>query len=231
LGLLYSHFPAGFQNAAADFLGKLEVNSLDAVYTHGSGGATSFNMSGVISFGGLELRLAFKYVGHKLGPNASAAALEKDGADADSPLKSGSVVFKKAPAPGKTAEWSFDAVMGSAGGQITKTHNILESIDGALTGSIPDFVMDTEIAPTDGDRPPVILSLNTINAKIDDHQDDYLMMQAFIEIGDLNLTFVQMSNKKNDPGIPKPGAALLRQYEELLLVPSESYALHCLSYP
>ena len=206
LGLLYSHFPAGFQNAAADFLGKLVVNSLDAVYTHdSSGGATSFNISGVVSFGGLELRLAYQYVGHKLGQNASAAKLEKDGAEADSPLKQGSVVVKETPKAGKPAEWSFDAIMGSAGGQTTKIRNILDSIDGVLSDFLPGFVLDTEIAPTDGGRPPVILSLNTIKAEIDGSEDDYLMLQAFIEIGDLNLTFIQMSNKKNDSAIPKPG--------------------------
>jgi hypothetical protein len=207
LGLLYSHFPAGFQDATSDFLGKLVVNSLDAVYTHDSddGGATSFNMSGAVSFGGLELRLAFQYVGHKLGQKESAAAQEKRGADAASPLKQGNVVVKTPPAPGNPAEWSFDAVMGSAGGEPTTIRRILDSIDEDLSDFLPPFVLGTEISPTDGDRPPVILSLNTISAEIDGREDNYLMLQAFINIGDLSLTFIQMSNKKNDSAIPKPG--------------------------
>jgi hypothetical protein len=208
LGLLYSHFPAGFQNAASDFIGKILVNSLDVVYTHDSqGGATSFTMSGVVSFGGLELSLSFQYVGAKLGTKPSAAALEKnDASNADSPVKKGSVVVKETPKPGEPATWSFDAVMGSAKGASTKIRNILDSIDEKLSGFIPGFVLDTEIAPTEGEHPPVILSLNTIKAKMDgEKEEEYLTLQCYIQIGDLNLTFIQMSNKKNDSSIPKPG--------------------------
>lgn len=201
LGLLFSHFPRGYQNAVTDFIGKIDVSSMDATYTFdkskGGGGATSFLISGVIALGDLELRLAYQYVSPNLAATDDSAAEIAAADDPTLPTKKGELQEVKRP-QGKDPSWQFDAILGAAKGQKTKISAILDSIDPSLRKYLPTFVLDTEIAPASADRPPVSISLDPITLTSNGNAEDQLMFRAWIEIGDINLTFIQLTNKKND---------------------------------
>jgi hypothetical protein len=199
LGVLISHFPQGYQNATSDFFSKIMVSSLDVFYTHdpADGKASSFLMSGVIQLGLLELRLAYQYVNGAAEAGKTAAALEKAKAKPDDALTHADLV--QPPAKKTDTDWSFDAYLGAKSGQSSTIGEILDSIDDGLSQYLPDFVSNTEIAPANPDEgnPAAYFGLAQVPPKNPDgtETDRFLMCTLYVQIGDFNFTFIQLTDK------------------------------------
>ena len=200
LGLLFSHFPDGYQNAATDLLGNIDVESLDITYTYTDGGsASSFLITGAISFGELELRLYYQYTSNQVDQTKSAAAIVQASADEASTKDKNAlgdkvVIGKDAfKDPNTKTAWTFYAYLGAtADAQSATIGSILDSFDDGLSKYLPGFVSSTPVTPADpasGDVPVMIYMQET--------PDTGLIFVAHVHLGDVSLTFVQLSDKKD----------------------------------
>ena len=209
LGILFSHFPKGWQNAAIDLLGNINVTTLDVTYTYGAaGGASSFLITGTILLGELELRLYYQYTSGDVTDqaNSSAAALVHAEKSAESKkdaiaLGGKAVISKeeleKAPTgtDGNKTAWTFYAYLGaSADAQNATIGSVIDSISSGLSDYLPGFVSSTPVTPADpasGDVPVMVY--------LEEIPDTGLFFVAHVHLGDVTLTLVQLSDKADAP--------------------------------
>lgn len=201
LGLLFSHFPSSFQNAATSLIGKLDVEFVDIAYTYdaASGAVSSFLISGAISLGQLELRLFYQYSA-LADQSKSAAALGVTSADTTA-LGSGAVLS----GDGSTATgplWKFQAYLGSTSTQQSTIGSILESIDAGLSKYLPSFVNNTTVQPASGNDAPV--KIEVTQTKV--NGVDVLFFVAHLHLGDATISFIQL----NDDSGTSPPKRILR---------------------
>ena len=202
LGILFSHFPTGWQNAATDVLGQIDVTTLDVMYTYSAkGAASSFLITGTILFGELELRLYYQYTSAdvKDQKESAAAQIQSEGSDESkkdaAALKGKQVItqeeFVKA---GKKTAWTFYAYLGaSADAQSATIGSVIDSFDNGLSDYLPGFVSSTPVTPADpasGDVPIMVY--------MEEIPDKGLLFVAHVHLGDVTLTLVQFSDKVDD---------------------------------
>ena len=195
-GLLYSFFEDSSKDALLDVLGKLNLASLDMLWTHDStGAAASFLFTGVITLGELQLRLFYQYASSNAGQNkAIADALKKKGGP------------KVITASGSTPQgapkttWFFECDLGASNGKAT-IGSIADSISEDAAGNLPSFIASIKIPEADGNQSRAPISLKaTKNA-----QGNVLFVFRFT-LDAFTFTFVQVADGKKQ----KPTKRLLR---------------------
>ena len=206
LGILFSHFPTGRQNAATDLLGKIDVTTLDVTYTYSDkGAASSFLITGTISFGELELRHYYQYTSADVKDQTKSAAAQiqaegSEGSKKDAAALKGKEVisqaeFDKAKKAGKTTAWTFYAYLGaSADAQSATVGSVIGSFDSGLSDYLPGFVSSTLVTPADptsGDVPVIVY--------MEEVPETGLFFVAHVHLGDVTMTLVQLSDKVDKP--------------------------------
>jgi hypothetical protein len=156
-GLLYSFFDSDCHNAAIDIFGKLNIKSLDLLWTHTKGGkSASFLFSGIITFGELELRLFYQYV----TKDANDDTKKKIQGRLDSQAKTdGKPVPPALPGPTNTdSTWLFECDLGSSTEKAT-VGMIADSIIENASSNLPSFISKIPIPKADGSNGPAPISL------------------------------------------------------------------------
>lgn len=180
LGLLWQFFDAEYQGPILSALGKLEIVSLQVMYTYSSGLASSFCFSGVIALGPLELRMFYQYASSVAGSNTAAHAM----IPADGPEPQTVQPNHKDGSP--QSNWFFECDLEALGTGAT-IGSIISAIADDAVGSLPSFVSGINI-PTAGGRNPVSIKV----AKTDAGQ---ILFVLRIVIEEFTLSFIQVAPK------------------------------------
>lgn len=185
VGLLHSFFePEITQNGALGVMDRINMNSLNLLYTYSSGSPSSFLLTAVLSLGKLSLDLAFQYVSPLVAKDDQTAAQQYNAANAgsDGGISSQTNVIQG----GQTeSQWSFEAVLqvNSAGSTVSE---IVESVVPGSSSDLPNFVGDIVVDPAviSLDDPACMLKFAKTG------KSSYLLM-IYIKIAGFSMTFMQ----------------------------------------
>lgn len=152
VALLANYF---FDNTSNDgamaVLGKLNLSSLNMIYTYDAGLASSFLITGVLELGELELDLSYQYVSSKHvtpGKKTAADIKWKDGKPHDE---------ISTITPNGTTQWKFEAFLGATT-QSSSIKSITNSIVPRKGDDLPDFIGNIPInAAGDPTKAPIKL--------------------------------------------------------------------------
>jgi len=199
-GLLHGFFEDQYSDAFVSVLGKLNVASLNIMYTYekgndqadGKGGATSFIFTGAIRLGDLELRLFYQYASSKAGNNPAAA---KKLAQVERAPK---ILAVQSTRGTTTSDWAFECDLGAKCTTATIGTVVSSIIDDA--SGLPSFVRDIPIPAA------AALDASPVSMKVIKAASGLLVFALRVTIDAFTLTFVQVADKDK----PKSTKRLLR---------------------
>lgn len=187
-GLLYGYFDSKWSDQLVSILGKLNIASLQLLYTYAPsatdsrGSASSFIFTGIITLGALELRLFYQYASFQAGTNTAAQHVLTN-PDDPQPVTA-------TQQEGTT--WRFECDLGASGPNATVGTIISSIVDDA--SGLPPFVANIPIPSAEG-RSPISMQI--------EKTDDMLLFAFRITIEMFTLTFIQVANQIDKDKTPK----------------------------
>lgn len=181
LGLLWGFFDQDplYNGPLLSALGKLEIVTLQAMYTYDSGLASSFCFTGIIALGPLQLRMFYQYASSKAGSTTAAhKVLPSDGPQPQT--------VQANPDGSPRSDWFFECDLEATGTGATIA-TIVEAISDDAAGALPSFVGGISI-PTAGGRSPVSIKVAKTDAGL-------VLFVLRIAIEPVTLMFIQVASK------------------------------------
>ncbi|KAH8654008.1 hypothetical protein BGZ60DRAFT_159118 [Tricladium varicosporioides] len=176
-------FDKNSDNGASAVLGKLNLASLNILYTYDSGLASSFLITGVLQLGELELDLSYQYVSSKHVTKDKKTAAEIRWANGKPHDEISTIT------PDGTTRWKFEAFLG-ASTQSSTIKSITNSIVPGKGDVLPGFIGNIPInAAGDPKKAPIKLEYTGGN-------DTGSVLILWVSIGPFNMTFIQYRSIK-----------------------------------
>lgn len=195
--MMFDFFDPHYNGSLVSVLGKLQIPTLQVIYTYGKqtdssgkttgGSATSFCFAGEVQIGLIQLRLFYQY--------ASSAAGSKTAAQITPPGGQGAILPADAPVPALTVkpaadpDWSLECDLGASApnGQTATLGMVIDSIVPGSADSLPTFVSNVKIPSVDSGRSPITI-------KVAKHGADQIAFAFQVEIEHVSFTFAQIGH-------------------------------------
>ncbi len=216
VGLLASFFDNDdSQDGVMAVMGKLNLRSLELLYTYQSQTASSFLITGVLVLGDLEMDLSYQYVSTLLGPTDSTATSQyldanPDGGKLPSNPDDHFTTGAKDNTPGgknNKVQSKFVASL-SATSPGSTVASIAESIKPGAGDALPEWVGGIQVNPktASGDAPIAELEFSSVQTKNDGETGNVSVLTFWLSIDGFTLTFVQFKTAGQKSGATtKPG--------------------------